>query len=397
MPGVSNSLGSLLQNSDPYSATGGINDKGQLVTTGMTGDHSSTDFSNESNDAMGKNDFLLLLTEQLKYQDPLNPMDNTKFVEQLAQFSELEAFTSVKESVDKMSESYESALKVQNMAATSQTNASAVGLVGKQVRLMQTTITNDGSGRPMLGKVNMGNRSEVKVEIFDDEGNTVQMLTVKKQPGKDYGTFNWNGKDQNGDKAQIGKYGMQVVGQDQDASLYCFVEDVVDGLRYTAEGPMLRVGGEEISVGNIIEVNDGEATDVKDGFSNLTVSQALGLVGMDVKVLDKDTTYKAEPGKSKTFKIDLNGETSATINITNGKGEVLKRIPVTGSGIVEQEIPFIDYDGSEFYFIDIESGSAKFVEELTIDSVSTKDGQVQLKAGGKVLKPSDLLEISAAA
>lgn len=392
---VTNSLSSLMGNSDPYSASGGINSQGQLVTTGLTGDHTAAEFSEDANDSMGKNDFLLLLTEQLKYQDPLNPMDNTKFVEQLAQFSELEAFTSVKESVDKMSESYEAALEVQNMAATSQTNASAVGLVGKEVRLMQTTVTNDGSGRPMVGKVNMGNRSEVQVEIFDDEGNTVKMLTVQKQPGKDYGTFNWDGKDQNGDQTQIGKYGLQVLGQDQDSSLYCFVEDTVDGLRYSGEGPLLRVGGEEISVGNIIEVNHGEAAHVVDGFSNLTVAQALGLVGMNVKVIDKDTTYTAEPGQAKTFKIDMNGETSTTIKITNGQGEVVKRIPVNGSGVVEQEIPFIDYDGSSHYFIDIEGGSAKFVQELTIDSVSANGGQVQLKAGGKLLKPSDLLEISA--
>lgn len=397
MPDVTNSLGSLMKKSDPYSASGGINDQGQLVTTGLTGDHSAAAFSEESNDAMGKNDFLLLLTEQLKYQDPLNPMDNTKFVEQLAQFSELEAFTSVKESVDKMSKSYESALSVQNMAATSQTNASAVGLVGKEVRLMQTTVTNDGSGRPIVGKVNMGNRSEVQVEIFDEDGETVKILTVKQQDGKDYGGFNWDGTDENGDRASIGKYGIQVIGQESDPSLYCFVEDRVDGLRYTGEGPMLRVGGEEISVGNIIEVNHGESTGTSDSFSNLTVAQALGLVGMKVKVLDKDTTYTATPGGVKTFKVDLNGESSTTIKITNGEGEVVKRIPITGSGVVEQEIPFIDYDGSSHYFIDIESGSAKFVQELTIDSVSANGGKVQLKAGGKLLSPSQLLEISAQA
>lgn len=36
---------------------------------------------------LSQNDFLTLLTAQLQNQDPLNPMDNTEFVSQMAQFS----------------------------------------------------------------------------------------------------------------------------------------------------------------------------------------------------------------------------------------------------------------------------------------------------------------------
>ncbi|MCS6985892.1 MAG: hypothetical protein NZM40_00350 [Sphingomonadaceae bacterium] len=36
---------------------------------------------------LGQEDFLLLLTTQLKAQDPLSPLDNTQFVAQLAQFA----------------------------------------------------------------------------------------------------------------------------------------------------------------------------------------------------------------------------------------------------------------------------------------------------------------------
>jgi flagellar basal-body rod modification protein FlgD len=39
---------------------------------------------------MGKSDFLKMLTTQMRYQDPLNPMDNTQMVAQMAQFSQLE-------------------------------------------------------------------------------------------------------------------------------------------------------------------------------------------------------------------------------------------------------------------------------------------------------------------
>lgn len=39
---------------------------------------------------MGKDQFLNLLVTQLKYQDPLNPMDDKSFIAEMAQFSSLE-------------------------------------------------------------------------------------------------------------------------------------------------------------------------------------------------------------------------------------------------------------------------------------------------------------------
>src|SRR6187431_3188777 len=40
--------------------------------------------------AMGKDEFMKLLTFQLQNQDPMNPMDQSKFTGELAQFSQLE-------------------------------------------------------------------------------------------------------------------------------------------------------------------------------------------------------------------------------------------------------------------------------------------------------------------
>jgi flagellar basal-body rod modification protein FlgD len=49
-----------------------------------------------------KSQFLQLLVTQLQNQDPLNPMDNTQFVTQLATFSSLEQLMSINQAVTKL-------------------------------------------------------------------------------------------------------------------------------------------------------------------------------------------------------------------------------------------------------------------------------------------------------
>ena len=63
-------------------------------------------------DSLGKNAFLELLVAQMQYQDPLEPVDNTQYVSELAQFSALEEMQNVSASLD---------------------NQNAFGLVGKHV------------------------------------------------------------------------------------------------------------------------------------------------------------------------------------------------------------------------------------------------------------------------
>lgn len=65
------------------------------VAPGIVTDTSKTE--------LGKDAFLQLLVLQMQSQDPLNPMDNTEMVSQLAQFSALEAQTNLNESFEILS------------------------------------------------------------------------------------------------------------------------------------------------------------------------------------------------------------------------------------------------------------------------------------------------------
>lgn len=61
---------------------------------------SSTTTRQPQND-LGKDAFMQLLVTQLRYQDPLNPMDNQAFMAQMAQFSALEQMMNMSESMEK--------------------------------------------------------------------------------------------------------------------------------------------------------------------------------------------------------------------------------------------------------------------------------------------------------
>lgn len=56
----------------------------------------------KNNDVMGKDEFLKLLVTQLRYQDPLNPMEDKEFIAQTAQFSALEQMMNMSKSFEQM-------------------------------------------------------------------------------------------------------------------------------------------------------------------------------------------------------------------------------------------------------------------------------------------------------
>jgi flagellar basal-body rod modification protein FlgD len=73
---------------------------------------------------LGKDEFLRLLTEGLKNQDPMNPADGTEFIAQLAQFSSLEQMQT-------LNAGFESLLALQRL-----TNGSS--LIGQRVTYLDS-------------------------------------------------------------------------------------------------------------------------------------------------------------------------------------------------------------------------------------------------------------------
>ena len=83
------------------------------------------------NSGIAQEDFLRILLTQLRFQDPMKPMDNQEFVAQLAQFSALELNRQQSEKIDSL--------------LTIQAADQAVGLVGKTVEVRNANGSSVGS------------------------------------------------------------------------------------------------------------------------------------------------------------------------------------------------------------------------------------------------------------
>jgi flagellar basal-body rod modification protein FlgD len=94
-------------------------------------------------EGLGKDDFMKILITQLTHQDPTEPMKDTEFIAQMAQFSTLEQITNMTQDFGKLA----------GILSTSQ----ALGLLGRTVELFDgentiTGVVEEVSGRetPMV-------------------------------------------------------------------------------------------------------------------------------------------------------------------------------------------------------------------------------------------------------
>ncbi|MBN1760279.1 MAG: hypothetical protein JW863_18270 [Chitinispirillaceae bacterium] len=208
----------------------------------------------KSGSDLDKSDFLELLCTQLKYQDPLNPQTDTDMAAQLAQYSSLELMQNIESAINNQTEVFNSAVSALQYSALSSTNASSISLIGKTVRLQQTTVTFDGYEDEMQFRINLGDTASTTVTLLDEEGETVRTFSTGDKDADDTVLLTWDGLSDQGEQCAAGDYTIAIEGEDSNSSLYCFVEGEVSGIRFNSDGPAVIIDGEELTVSNILAV-----------------------------------------------------------------------------------------------------------------------------------------------
>jgi flagellar basal-body rod modification protein FlgD len=152
-----------------------------------------------ANDA-NMNEFLTLLTAQLKNQDPTNPTDPTQFVAQLAQFSTVEQLTQSNTTLDTISNSLTGLSLGQYASLVNQTvtsNASAVDVPA-----------SGGVSTPITFNVTSQSVSNVGIQVKNSSGTVVNSIPVSGTSG----SVTFTGLDNKGNPLPAGQYDLSLMG-----------------------------------------------------------------------------------------------------------------------------------------------------------------------------------------
>ncbi len=193
----------------------------------------------------GKDVFLRLLTTQLKHQDPLEPMDGTEFVAQLAQFTQLEQSTSMNERLQEL---------VQGNADLNQYGVTS--LIGKNVKTLGGAVSLVESEASELSYQLEGDAQEVSIQVSNAVGKIVRTLQVGNQATGPQ-SIHWDGRDQNGTALAPGAYSFNVTARDIEGvpvSIKQFSQGRVSSVLYEEGVSYLMVNGEKVPATNVVSV-----------------------------------------------------------------------------------------------------------------------------------------------
>ncbi len=109
-----------------------VNNVGTAQTA--LGQYSSDNLAVEKDNELGKNEFMELLVAQMNNQNPLEPQDNTEFIAQLAQFSQVEGTENLNSTVSDMAGDLRSS---QALQASSMVGQSVI-VPGNEAGYLQT-------------------------------------------------------------------------------------------------------------------------------------------------------------------------------------------------------------------------------------------------------------------
>lgn len=156
--------------------------------------------------AMDKDDFLRLLTVQLRHQDPLNPLPNADFIAQTAQFTSLEQLQNMNRTLERL-------LAQLGGGAAAAGPAGAAALLGRTVTFNGSPVTLDGvNGATLAYRLPAGSPA-VALQLLDAQGVPVRTMLVGQQGG---GTHQvpFDGLDDAGRRLAPGTYTYRVAAAD---------------------------------------------------------------------------------------------------------------------------------------------------------------------------------------
>ena len=208
-------------------------------------------FKEGPHNQMGKDEFLKLLTFQLQNQDPMAPMDQSKFTGELAQFSQLEQLSN-------LNKKYDDGNKTKAM----QDKFYAASFVGKKVVTTGSTLNLKESGDTgnVLFKID-GDASKVMVRILDEKNNVMGEMW---RDGMSRGSheITWDGVALDGTPAVKGSYKSIVKAWDDmgnEIGTRTEATGTVQSVTFDEGEPVLSVDGQKVYLRDVVSFHTADS------------------------------------------------------------------------------------------------------------------------------------------
>jgi flagellar basal-body rod modification protein FlgD len=217
-----------------------------MVTAVTNNASTATSGTSASRTALSNNfeTFLQLLTTQLQNQDPLSPMDSTKFTEQLVQYSGVEQQLKTNDLLTSLTD-----------LTKASAGGTAVSYLGRTV-VANTPNAALGATGDATWNYNLPRTAETtNLKVVNSAGRTVANITGETRGGDHVAT--WNGRDVSGARAPAGTYRLVVesVGANKTAIAATVSQTgLVDSVDMTGATPMLTIGGLSVPLGQISKI-----------------------------------------------------------------------------------------------------------------------------------------------
>ena len=189
-------------------------------------------------------DFLNLFVTQMRYQNPLDPIDNNQMATQMAQFSSLEALNNMNTILGNIA-GYQASMN----------SFQGVGLIGKKVEAIGNGLSVD-QGKVSEGYYQLSKPGKVTLQIYNAQGGLVRTIEDGQNDASRQKVV-WDGKDQQGVTLPDGTYVFQVSALDekgQAISVSSYMIDTVTGVSFENGVVYLNCGPKRITLSDILSI-----------------------------------------------------------------------------------------------------------------------------------------------
>lgn len=196
------------------------------------------------NGILGKDDFLKLLLVELQYQDPTEPMDSEKILNQTSQLATLESSKNTNKALEELAASFKASKQF-----------SAISAIGKTANLGDNTIVHKEGEQTSFELYFRDDFQSGTITITDKDGNIVKTQTIQSDT-KGVKSFSWDGLDDSGNIVKDGVYRVSATyidtnGNDRLTQVGIYP---IEGVRFENGEALVKLASNYVPLSSVYEV-----------------------------------------------------------------------------------------------------------------------------------------------